>query len=57
MSTRSRVAVAAESCERYRLLYDGRGREGQSALLGLVDASFPASEPESSTPTADDLSD
>ena len=39
---------------RYRLLYDGRGREGQAALVGLVDAASlvdPQHEP-----TTDDLS-
>ena len=40
---------------RYRLLYDGRGREGQPALLGLVDAAS-LNEPVQPTPTTHDLS-
>ena len=40
---------------RYRLLYDGRGREGQPALLGLVDAAS-LNEPVQPLPTAHDLS-
>jgi hypothetical protein len=40
---------------RYSLLYDGRGREGQAALIGLVDAASLV-EPVRSTPTTDDLS-
>ena len=39
----------------YSLLYDGRGREGQAALIGLVDAAS-LNEPARSTPTTDDLS-
>ena len=39
----------------YRLLYDGRGREGQAALVGLVDAAS-LTEPVRSAPTTDDLS-
>jgi hypothetical protein len=40
---------------RYSLLYDGRGREGQAALIGLVDA-ISLKEPVRSVPTTDDLS-
>ncbi len=40
---------------RYSLLYDGRGREGQAALIGLVDATS-LKEPVRSMPTTGDLS-
>ena len=40
---------------RYGLLYDGRGREGQRSLVGLVDAGS-LTEPARSAPTTDDLS-
>ncbi len=40
---------------RYSLLYDGKGREGQPSLLGLVDATSLA-EP-AIAPTTGDLSD
>ncbi|TWT86965.1 helix-turn-helix domain-containing protein [Stieleria varia] len=40
---------------RYSVLYDGRGREGQAALIGLVDAAS-LQEPTRTAPTTTDLS-
>ena len=40
---------------RYGLLYDGRGREGQRSLVGLVDAASLV-KPAQVAPTTDNLS-